>query len=123
MAHSNPEPSKHQKFLSHSHDPPLSVRACGGDTSHIWCPYVDTNVNISALRCDNCNIEKVEVDELVRVVYTNRCTYGDLCCVTCQPGQGDAKVKANQAMKEKPIQTSDSLDSEISQVFVVSFCL
>lgn len=27
--------------------------------------------------------EKVDIDELVRMVYINRCIYGDLCCVTC----------------------------------------
>ena len=54
--------------------------------SHIWCPYMDTKVNISALRCNNCNIEKVDIGELLRVVDTDWCPSGDLCCVTCQPG-------------------------------------
>ena len=47
---------------------------------------MDTKVNIGALRCNNYNIEKVDINKLIKVVYTNRYTYGDLCCVTCQPG-------------------------------------
>ena len=57
-----------------------------GSPSYIWYLYMYINVNINALRCNNCNIEKVDIDKLVRVMYINRCTYDDLCCVTCQPG-------------------------------------
>lgn len=34
---------------------------------------------------NNYNIEKVNIDKLIRVVYINRCIYGDLYCVICQP--------------------------------------
>ena len=39
--------------------------------SHIWYPYMDTKVNINALRCNNCNIEKVDIGELLKVVNTD----------------------------------------------------
>lgn len=63
------------------------INTNNGSLSYIQYPYVNTKVNINALRCINCNVEKVNVNKLIKVIYTNRCTYGNLCCVTCQRGR------------------------------------